>query len=94
MKYADAMIAWEPNGAIKVGPWPDTAGWSEAFPLTSGACYAEVRKMTGWQAVAMMLLDFHAVVVRDGVSPQAAHEAFLAIDEYRARISPDIAGAA
>jgi hypothetical protein len=31
--------------------------------------------------------------VRDGIDPQAAHRAFLAIDEYRFRIAPDTEGA-
>ena len=32
-------------------------------------------------------------VVRDGIDPQVAHRAFLAIDEYRFRIAPDTEGA-
>jgi len=33
------------------------------------------------------------MVVGDGVDPQVAHAAFLAIDEYAEHISPDIPGA-
>ncbi len=32
-------------------------------------------------------------MVRDGIDVQAAHRAFLAIDEYRFRIAPDTEGA-
>ena len=42
----------------------------------------------------MMFIDFHTLVVGDGMDPQAVHRQFLKIDEYRRRISPDIKGAA
>ena len=41
----------------------------------------------------MMLIEFHTIVVGDRVPVEAAHKAFLAIDEYRKRISSDIPGA-
>jgi hypothetical protein len=40
-----------------------------------------------------MFIDFHTLVVGDGIDPLAAHAEFLKIDEYRRRISPDIDGA-
>jgi hypothetical protein len=40
-----------------------------------------------------VLAEFHALVVRDGMHPQAVHQAFLVIDEYREAISPGIEGA-
>jgi len=46
------------------------------------------------ERLTMMLLDFHTMVVRDGIDPQVAHRAFLEIDEYRRVIAPDIEGAA
>jgi hypothetical protein len=41
-----------------------------------------------------MFIDFHTLVVRDGIDPQAAHREFLKIDEYRKRIAPDTPGTA
>ena len=41
----------------------------------------------------MLFIEFHTIVVRYKVSVEAAHKAFLAIDEYRQRIAPDIEGA-
>jgi hypothetical protein len=41
----------------------------------------------------MLFIEFHSIVVRDQVPVDAAHNAFLAIDEYRDRIAPDILGA-
>ena len=43
--------------------------------------------------IARLFIDFQTVVVRDGIDPQVAHRAFLAIDEYRFRIAPDTEGA-
>jgi hypothetical protein len=44
------------------------------------------------QLLAMFIL-FNTVTVRDGIDVKRAHEAFLAIDEYRQTISPDAPGA-
>jgi hypothetical protein len=33
------------------------------------------------------------MVVRDGVPPDAVHRAFLALDEYRDALPPDVPGA-
>jgi hypothetical protein len=101
-KQLACMVAWTPpnslyhqatSGKVAVGPWPDTKGWSDSFSSTSGACYADRHKMPEWQRIAMLFIDFHTIVVRDGIDTQAAHEAFLAIDEYRWKISPDTKGA-
>jgi hypothetical protein len=45
------------------------------------------------ELLAMVFIEFHAMVVRDGIDPQEAHRAFLAIDEYRTHIAPDMDGA-
>jgi hypothetical protein len=44
------------------------------------------------QLLAMFIL-FNTITVRDRVSVDNAHQAFLAIDEYRQTISPDAFGA-
>jgi len=105
MKYAEAMIAWNdskhepvghdmaPAGAIKVGPWPDRTNWSRPYDNTVGACMASVHEMTPELQALQLFLDFHTCVVMGGVDPQRAHDEFLQIDEYRAKISPDIRGA-
>jgi len=41
----------------------------------------------------MLFVDFHTLVVRDGIDPVAAHAEFSKIDGYREIISPDIDGA-
>jgi len=59
----------------------------------SGACLTDWRHASSEQLKALVLAVFHALVVRDGIHPEAAHQAFLVIDEYREIISPDIEGA-
>ena len=81
MKLVEAMYGWNRNSdEIDVGPWPDTTGWSDRYSLTGGACYTNIRQI---------FIDFHMIVLRDGVDVQAAHRAFLKIDEFRRSIAPE-----
>jgi hypothetical protein len=105
MKAHEALIAWTPNtsgwrerataGQVKVGPLidADNVDWTNPFSHTGGAAYIQRRKLRGAESVAKLFIDFHTLVVRDGIESQVAHEAFLMIDEYAESISPDIAGA-
>lgn len=94
MKYTASMIAWNPySNHIKVGPWPDTNNWSFKYRMTCGACNLEVHSLTADQQLANLFIHFNNIVVRDGVDVQAAHDAFLNIDEYRQYIAPDMRGA-
>jgi hypothetical protein len=70
------------GGQFEVGPnVPDR--WAMLYKFSSGACYSARSKMTAEGKALMMMIDFHKVVVRDGIDPQAAHQRFLKIDEYR-----------
>ena len=105
MKQLECMVAWTPahiadddpyistRGKVEVVPWPDAERGRRRYSRSVGACFFELHKMPEWQRIAMLFIDFHTLTVRDGIDPQVAHKAFLAIDEYRARISPDIPGA-
>lgn len=102
MKQLECMIAWtghddevhaDTAGKIEVGPWPDKTRWSDRYFYTGGACYLELHKASEDQRLAKLFIDFHDIVVRDGIDPQAAHKAFLKIEEYRRHIAPDISGA-
>lgn len=100
MKACEAVIAWTPSwmddhptrGMVKVGPKP-IRGWADPYRFTGGAIDFDRSQLRGMESIAMLFIDFHTLVVRDGIDPQTAHEAFLAVDEYRERISPEIAGA-
>lgn len=97
------MVAWNPvggswsskdkPGAVMVGPWPDRlGGWSREYDFTTGCCELARHKMTLDEKAGQMFIDFHTMVVRDGIKPETAHEQLLKIDEYRRRIAPDIPG--
>lgn len=102
MKAKDALIAWTPSwdvddptaGKVKVGPMPEfPSDWSKPYSFTGGAAHTDRRSMVGAEAALMVFVDFQTLVIRDGIDPAAAHEAFLAIDEYRERLAPDTPGA-
>lgn len=103
MKAKDALIAWTPvsndrlptKGSVRVGPLlrENDADWTSPYAYTGGAAYTYRRDMDEWQQIAMVFIEYHTLVCRDGMDPKRVHEAFLAIDEYAERISPDLPGA-
>jgi hypothetical protein len=102
MKANRALVAWTP-ASIKDGPKVKVGellsrdariDWTDPYLFTGGAAYASRRTMSTAEQVASVFIDFHTMVVRDGVLPEIAHREFLKIDEYRHHIAPDIKGAA
>ena len=95
MKYQEALIAWTPHtDKIAVFPWPDKHNRSGGYDFTGGACFSHIRECKNeFQRDMLLFVDFHTAVVRDGIPVESAHKAFLAIDEYRQRIAPDVQGA-
>lgn len=94
MKFTEAMIAWNNDSdQIKVSPWPDTTGWSDDYDATVGACEIAIHDLTPDQQIAALFARFLTATLSAGIDVQAAHRAFLEIDEYRRSISPDIEGA-
>jgi hypothetical protein len=66
---------------------------TQRYKRDAGASFTDWRHRSSEQLKAMVLAEFRALVVRDGIHPQAAHKAFEVIDEYREVISPYIDGA-
>lgn len=103
MKQIEAIIAWTPlrwaelrpetAGQVVVVPAPDTAGAAKPFMMRAGASSSALAGLSEEARIARLFIDFQTLVVRDGIDPQVAHRAFLAIDEYRFRIAPDTEGA-
>ena len=99
----DWIVCWTPAGrgpddsaepgAVLVDQLGSSAYWDHRYAYTGGACYTDRRRMPLHGKVMMMFIDFHTLVVRDGIDPQAARREFLKIEEYRRRISPDTDGA-
>ena len=93
MKMREAMIAWNRDTAeVRVGPWPDQTGWSKSYGRTDGACMSFWHELDDTGLAMMIFITFCQIVIRDDVPPQAAHSAFLEIDEYRARLARDVPG--
>lgn len=96
MKLRDALIAWNPNSdEIEVGPllYDGDADWTTSYAYTGGAAYVVVRGLSGDMARLRVMSTFIGIIVRDGVSPAAAHREFIKIEEYRASIPEDMEGA-
>lgn len=105
MKASEALIAWTPAnrkdpiwagtvGTISIGPLigENEPDWAEPYSYTGGAAFMHVRDLKGAEAVAQVFIAFNEVVVRDGIPVQAAHEAFLNIDEYASALASDVPG--
>lgn len=90
MRFKESMIAWNPRGEVLVVAWPDKARRAEHLRYTVGACFSATDKLSPDEVVAQVFIDFHTLVVRDGIDPLKAHAEFMKIDEYRERISEDI----
>ncbi|WP_342106099.1 hypothetical protein [Methylobacterium sp. SI9] len=103
MKQTEAIIAWTPTrwselrpetaGQVVVLPAPDEAGLAKRYMMRAGASSSALAALSDEARIARLFIDFQTLVVRDGIDPQVAHRAFLAIDEYRFRIAPDTEGA-
>jgi hypothetical protein len=98
MKITEADVVWTPAhygdpgaGSIRVerhgSGWQRTPG-DRWMPAATAFEYP----YKGDPLLSLFIL-FDTVTVRDGIPVQAAHKAFLAIDEYAKCISPDIKGA-
>lgn len=100
MRYRETLVAWNPGTPqVRVGRLlergePDWTRHPINYRMTGGAAYRHVRECEdASKLVVLLFADWHAIVVRDRVPIEVAHKAFLAIDEYRRHIAPDIPGA-
>lgn len=94
----DTVVAWTPagwggrhetQGQVRLAPRPPF----DAVKPFAFWTYASKRGQCPDQALAQVFIQFHTMVVRDGIDPRVAHEALLGIDEYAAAIAPDVEGA-
>lgn len=106
MKLTEADVVWTPAhrtdapdaGSIRVerhgSGWKRTRGdyWMQAWSAWDFGGHPRA-KNPDVQLLSMFIL-FNTIVLRDGIAAERAHQAFLAIDEYRHTISRDIKGAA
>ncbi|MCJ2092952.1 hypothetical protein MKK67_10635 [Methylobacterium sp. J-072] len=103
MKQIEAIIVWTPArwaglkpetaGQIAVVPATDNASVSKHYVMRAGADPSGLATLSEEGRIARLFIDFQTIVTRDGIDPQAAHRAFLAIEEYRLHLAPDTEGA-
>ena len=92
MKLKETLIAWNPEGSVKVGPWPDTVRWSSNYFYTSGACWITVDNMTHTELGLFIYQLAMTMIIRDGVDPIFVHGELIKIDEYEERLPPELKG--
>lgn len=91
MLYKDAMVAWSAETKeVMVVPWPDRAGLARHLRSSVGAPFASTKTLNLTETVARIFVDFHTLIVRDGINPINAHNEFMNIREYRDHVSPEI----
>jgi hypothetical protein len=103
MKITEADVIWTPAdadvptaGAVRVerhlSGWQRTPRdrWMQAASAFDFGCSSNGDPIR--QLLSLFIL-FNTITVRDGIEFAKAHDAFLAIDEYRRAISPDAPGA-
>lgn len=90
MKYKSSMFAWTPvknwkdwSFEIKVGPHPDTTGWSDDYEATDGACNSDRYDLDAAQLREQVIIDFLKMILIERMDPSRVHTEFLKIDEYR-----------
>jgi hypothetical protein len=89
--WAKLIRGEKTRGQIKIGPLLSKGdpNWPDCYAFTGGAAFIKQRTNKGDTLLAQLFIDFHTIVVRDGIDPLVAHRAFLAIGEYREAMSPD-----
>jgi predicted GIY-YIG superfamily endonuclease len=90
----NCMMAWTPPntktykggvyknaGHVRIGPHPDTLGWSDPYLLTDGACWDGWRKLTN-QERTNLLPKIATSMISDGIDQRTIHQAFGYLAEY------------
>lgn len=80
MKLEEAVVFWKPSGHVRVGR-TGTKAWDPS-------CLPYAREDDPAVQRLSLFVLFNTLVVRDSIDPNAAHQAFLSIDEYAAMVAP------
>jgi len=86
MKLSETIIAWNENSEdVAIGPLLQNGetDWTKKYLKTSGAAYTKVRELEESDAELFCLTKAIFLMVGDKVDPEAVHNAFMEIDEYR-----------
>lgn len=99
MKLDEAVIAWTPgtqkwagdplHGTVRIGLIKDSRVWANRYCKTDGTPFLQGKFSATEHQLKMMII--YNQVVRDEIDPHDAHDAFLAIEEYRALFPNSVA---
>jgi hypothetical protein len=69
--------------AVRVGPWPDSHHWSDAYDATQGCCFSGWHELrTIEQKMEEIFRGFFNLVLGDGINPEALHRELCKIKGY------------
>jgi hypothetical protein len=97
MKLKDSLILWNPvpngpkNSGMEVAVFINGSRLYESrdYRYSGGGCYTITESLTPAEARAYVFRDSMKLIIRDHMNPQAVHDAFCEIREYRDGLSED-----
>lgn len=82
MYYTDNfMIAWTPKKGLRVGPWPDTNGWSAGLDKSVGACLSYWDELSDAER-SDKLIEWAHDVIEDGIGVSMMCAEFAKIEYW------------
>lgn len=89
VRLAEAIICIDPlSGEVAILTMPDKGRVRDRFPYVFGACDPYWASNSEETLRGELLVHIWHVVIFHGIKPAAAHEALLAIPEYRDFMKP------
>jgi hypothetical protein len=78
------ILCWNPDSdEVALFAWPDTNQLSRHYKRTSLACFSGFSESSFEKRKAQIFIEAMHLIIRDGCSPAAVHNALLGLKEYR-----------
>lgn len=88
------MLCWNSGtDQVVLVPWPDLNGLSDSYRMSALACYPHVQQMSDEQRKALVFIEGMTLIIREGCSPAAVHQALWGLSEYRSGCPEDMPSA-
>lgn len=78
----NAVIAYNDDGDVAAGPWPDETGWSENLEHKIGACN-DWNQAPDSDPVYKLFAAFVDLTAYSGISAHELHKQMIIFQEYR-----------
>lgn len=83
MELKDAVVTWDNEGNILVGPLESLKEWDVGYPHMWGGCDDLVLMYSEDECTKYTLAKALDIITGLGIDPVSVHFEFLKIDEYR-----------